>query len=226
MKVVAPSAPKVAFLHTAGSNTDLFDIHIRQTPAAVTWTVRHEVWPDLLVAASGAEESQVAAFEETRRHLQRLAKQTDAVVLTCSTLGPALEDWKDRPVGVVRADEALANECAQAGGRILVLYAVESSRASTARVFGKAASGSCEVELRKIESAWTHFLAGRHERYANAVAQAVLAAQADYDLIALAQVSMSIGTPLIPPSDKVRTVPGAVMTRLVQLFNGTSPASV
>lgn len=85
---------RIACLHTAASNAAVFDA---ACPAGVRLT--HAVRPDLLAAAEaagGLTPEIAAATAEALRGLEG-----DAVLLTCSTLGPAAG-------GALRADAALA----------------------------------------------------------------------------------------------------------------------
>jgi len=185
--------------------------------------MRHEVRPDLLAAVSRGTGERDAALEETRRHLRRLAQDADAVILTCSSLGPACEDWPEAPDTLIRADEALAASCTARGGRVLALYAAPSSQAPTERLFQRAGEQtSAEVTCQRVDGAWAHFLDGRHDDYEAAVAQAVVFAGPRFDVIALAQTSMAAAARRLGPQTPVRTVPDAVMTRLGGLLAATS----
>ena len=189
------------------------------------WTLRHEVRPDLLAAMGGGAAERDAALREARRQLSFLAHDADAVVLTCSSLGPACEDWSEAPDGIFRADAALALSSTSDGGRVLALYAAPSSEAPTVELFQEAAKrASAQVECRLIEGAWAHFLEGRHDDYVAAIAEVVMSEHARFDRVALAQTSMAAAVPRLDPLMPVRTVPDAVMARLDTLF-GVAPAT-
>ena len=108
---------RIAFLHTASSNIHFFDAARDARAVRGVWTLRHEVRPDLLAAMGGGAAVRDAAFEEARRQLSFLAHDADAVVLTCSSLGPACKDWSEAPDGIFRADAALALSSTSNGGR-------------------------------------------------------------------------------------------------------------
>lgn len=209
------STLRVAFLHTAKSNIPLFETALGASATRPAWVLRHEVRPDLLAAVSRGAGDRDLAFQDTRRELRSLAKDADAVVLTCSSLGPACEGWLEAPRLLLRADAELARSATSSGGRVLALYAAPSSEEATAKVFQAAAAGaSARVECRRVVGAWTHFLEGRQEAYEAAIAQAVLTAHLGYDVIALAQTSMAAAVQRLGANTPVLTVPDAVMTRL------------
>lgn len=213
------SARKIAFLHTAFSNIGLFEAAVERGAASCDWTLQHAVQPELLAAVSGAAGDHEDVYQETRRQLRLLAIQADAVVLTCSSLGPACENWSDAPEGLFRADEALAWSSMAIGGRVLALYAAPSSEAPTRALFQAAAKrSSADVACRQADGAWPHFLAGRQDDYADAIAHAVRMAGSKFDVVALAQTSMAVAVNRLGPSPTVRTVPDAVVERLHRLW--------
>jgi hypothetical protein len=219
----APARLRVAFLHTASSNIHFFATAASVSVARSAWVLRHEVRPDLLAAVGGGTEAKEHAFQDTRRELRSLAEDADAVVLTCSSLGPACEGWPEAPMSLLRADAELARAVTSSGGRVLALYAAPSSEQATTRIFQAAAAGaSAKVECRLVAGAWDHFLAGRHDAYEAAIAQEVVAAHAGYDAIALAQTSMAAAVQRLDPDMPVRTIPDAVMARLDALSTETS----
>ncbi len=217
---------RVAFLHTASSNIGLFEDAGHGDASHPAFDQRHEVRPDLLAAVSGGSGERDAAFEETRRELLRLAEVSDAVVLTCSSLGPACEGWPDAPGALFRADEALARSSASKGGRVLALYAAPSSEGPTVQLFQSAAArSSAHVECRLVEGAWAHFQEGRYDEYEAAIARVVQSEHANYDMVALAQASMAVALRSLGPLTTVRTVPDAVMARLDALFKAVPTSS-
>ncbi len=117
-----------------------------------------------------------------------MAEDVAAVLLTCSTLGPAVKLVR-APIPVLRADAALAVVASRGGGRVVALCALETTLAPTRALFAEAA--------------------GRHGA-SLAVRLVPGAADADFaagaDRVALAQASMAgaaapcrRGTPLISP---------------------------
>jgi hypothetical protein len=186
----------IACLHTAASNLSLFDA---ACPPGLT--LRHTTRPDLLAEAEAAGGLTPDIASRTAAALEALALPgIDAVLLTCSTLGPALAQAR-AAIPLLRADAALAEAARRHGGRVIALCAVETTLAPTHALFGAA----CETRL--VPEAWAAFRAGDAALYAEKVAAAADAAFAEgADCVALAQASMApaaalcrLGRPLTVP---------------------------
>jgi hypothetical protein len=169
----------IACLHTAESNVAIFEA---ARPDGVT--LNHMVRPDLLAAAeAGGLTDEVAAATATA--LRSLRDGADAVVLTCSTLGPAASAG-----GGLRADAALAETAVAGGGAVEVLCAAPGTLAATAELFGAAAGRTgARVTIRLIPGIWDLFRAGDHAAYVERIARDAEASRAD--VVALAQASMA-----------------------------------
>ncbi|HEY4252658.1 MAG TPA: hypothetical protein VGM87_15710 [Roseomonas sp.] len=185
---------RIACLHTIDSNAAVFQAAC--PPGAV---LHHVVRADLLSAAEAAGGLTPAIKEETRALLAGLAAEADAVLLTCSTLGPSADGL------ALRVDAALAEATAAAPGPRLVLYAVATTEAPTRALF---ATYPAPFEMRLAPGAWDAFRAGDLPGYHARVAEAADAAYAEgYATVALAQASMAgaaalcrRGTPLTSPA--------------------------
>lgn len=150
--------------------------------------LRHTVRADLLRAAEEAGGLTEDITQQTAAVLSALAAKADAVLLTCSTLGPSVvRAGLGTAVPILRVDAALAEKAAATGGKLVVLCAVETTVAPTTALFADAARRSGAVlEVRLVEGAWALFKAGSRDGYLAAIAQA---AEAAY--VALAQASMA-----------------------------------
>ena len=180
--------PTLALLHTAASNIALFDAE------ADGVRLVHEVRPDLLAAAEAGGGLTAAIAAAAADTLVALSARADAVVLTCSTLGPAVvEAGRRSPVPVIRADAALARSAVSGGGHVVALYAAPTTVEATRALFAHAAAGTgARVDTRIVPGAWAMFQAGRIEDYVRAVARAAgEALDAGADRVALAQASMA-----------------------------------
>ncbi len=172
----------ISCLHTADSNIDVFD---EACPNGVT--LRHNVRPDFLQAATDGLSLGVVA--RTQGVLRSLAKGSDAVLLTCSTLGPAAEGVEAR-VPVQRVDAALARQACVGGSEVAVICAAPSTLAPTRKLFRTAASKiGVDVRIILVDCAWETFLSGDREGYLNMIAGAADLAMGD--VVALAQASMA-----------------------------------
>jgi hypothetical protein len=199
---------KIACLHTAESNAAIFEA---ACPDGVS--LIHVVRPDLLAAAE-AEGLTPAIVAATVGALGVL--EADAVLLTCSTLGPIAE-----AAGVMRADAALAEAAVATGGAdggtVEVLCAAPSTLTATAELFGAAAKRTgARVTIRLVPGAWDLFHAGEHAAYAALIARAAEASRAD--VVALAQASMAPAAAMVAqrPGRAILTSPqvalGAALT--------------
>lgn len=204
---------RIACLHTSHSNIDVFNAALQDLGLADV-TLRHSVRPDLLAAVerAGGLNNQIAI--DTIAALFALTQQADAVILTCSTLGPVLRDAKGRmTVPILRADAALAEAACRQGGTVTVLYTLGATRASTEAIFAAAAkSKGAEVQMHLVPGAWDLFTAGDLDGYLASVAAAADAAYTQgTTVVALAQASMAPaaklcrkGRPLTSPAAGLR----------------------
>lgn len=188
---------RIACLHTAQSNVAVFNAAAHQLNLPES-SLHHEVRPDLLAAAelAGGLTSDIA--HQTCDALLQLGRHADAVLLTCSTLGPCVSTISGGSppravVPTIRVDRALAEEATRLGGKVVVLCAVETTLQPTARLFEEAAKRSaCDVEVRLVQGAWDLFKAGKHSDYLAAIADAADRANPDgATIVALAQASMA-----------------------------------
>ncbi len=185
----------IACLHTAESNVALFENALLELGLRGRTTLHHEVRADLLADAERAGGLTPEIAERTREALVGLRSRADAVVLTCSTLGPAVdgfeEDGQSSPV--LRVDAALALEAVKRGGRVVVLVAVETTVGPTRRLFEAAAAATgALVEVRLVRQAWAEFKAGNRDAYLRLIREAAERATSDgAETVALAQASMA-----------------------------------
>ncbi|WP_137178370.1 aspartate/glutamate racemase family protein [Roseomonas sp. AR75] len=178
----------IACLHTAAGNVAVFDA---ACPPGATLT--HTLREDLLQGAEAAGGLTDAIAERTARALEALATPgVDAVLLTCSTVGPGAAKAR-APVPVLRVDAALAETATQQGGKVVVLCAVETTIEPSRKIFAEAAArNGAEIEVRLVPGAWAAFRAGDPATYHRLVAEASDAAYAaGAACVALAQASMS-----------------------------------
>lgn len=184
---------RIACLHTATSNISVFDTAAKAL-GIDPGRLHHEVRADLLAAAEHAGHLTTSIAESTTSALLALARHADVVVLTCSTLGPSIENISpDTQMPILRTDAALAATAVQAGGKVVVLCAVETTLEPTSRLFQKAArQTNAVIDVQLVEGAWALFKAGDIDGYLATVAKAADQAYEDgASVVALAQASMS-----------------------------------
>lgn len=184
---------RISCLHTADSNISTFEAARRQLRLDDV-VLRHRVRADLLAAAETAGGPTQPILERAAAELRALAVGADAVLLTCSTLGPAAAVAQARtPVPVLRVDLALAEEAVRNGGIVIALCAAGTTIAPTRALFEQAALATgAEVEVRLVPGAWERFKAGDQQFYLSMIAEAAeIAAGEGLASIALAQASMA-----------------------------------
>lgn len=184
---------RIACLHSAESNVAVFD------EAAIglkfdSLQISHIVRPNLLSAAENAGGLTPEITKLTQAALRSLCNDHDAVLLTCSTLGPSVYGMSAATrTPVIRVDEALAKQAILQGGRIVVLCAVETTIKPTSELFLHASAGEeSSVEIELIPNIWGLFKAGDVNGYFSAIAAAADNAYArGANVVALAQASMA-----------------------------------
>lgn len=207
----------IACLHTAESNIAVFETAAHDLGLAAD-VLSHTVRPDLLAAAEAAGGLTDDIAAETAAALTELVATADAVLLTCSTLGPSTALVDRAPVPVLRTDAALAQRAGELGGKVVVLCAVETTVAPTTALFSEAAKGNAvALEVRLVAGAWALFGAGDRDGY---LAKIAGAAEAAYDdgaaVVALAQASMAGAADLVRRGPRPLTSPRAGLTAALE----------
>ncbi|PTX04298.1 hypothetical protein DBL07_10290 [Achromobacter mucicolens] len=145
---------KIAFLHTMEGNEAVFGL------AAVKagWSadhIRHATREDLRQAMA-QQSAPGSAHGLVHEALRGLMIGADAVIVTCATLGPAVDTMAPVSVPIIRADTALAKAASSAGGKLAVLCAVEASVAPNRALFEHcAAVTGASVTVQLVPGAWT-----------------------------------------------------------------------
>ena len=190
---------RIGCLHTADSNIAVFDA-AAQALGPDRPVLNHEVRADLLLAAEQAGGLTSDIADRTRAALLALCDGNDVVVLTCSTLGPAVEGIESAvSIPVLRIDASLAKQAVRVSGKVVALCAVESTVAPTTRIFLEAAHGTeAVIEVRLVPGAWAMFKAGDMKGYLATIARAADKAYEDGAVVvALAQASMARASVLV-----------------------------
>ncbi len=201
---------RIACLHTVESNVKVFEAAAASLPGV---SLSHAVRPDLLKRAEAEGGLTDAIRDEAAELLRELAGGADAVLLTCSTVGPAAERADLlAPVPVLRVDGALATAAvarAAAGkAQVDVLCAVQTTVEPTRALFERVADGTgVAIALHIAPGAWDAFRAGDGAAYNRLIAEAADALFANgAEVVAFAQASMAgaaalctRGTPLTSP---------------------------
>ncbi len=208
---------RIACLHTIDSNIALFEA-AADALGLPRHTLAHSVRADLLAAAGEAGGVTEEIKIRTATVLHELAEQADAVLLTCSTLGPAVEMLASAPVPVMRVDLALARRAAGHAGRIVVLCAARTTLEPTARLFAEEAAGrDMDIEVRLVPDAWPLLQTGDIEGYLGSIADAADAAYREgAGIVALAQASMTRAADRVTAGPAPLTSPRAGLSAILE----------
>lgn len=209
---------RIACLHTASSNIAVFEktaMSIDKDSLHLTHTVRS----DLLTAAERAGGLTPEITAQTQQALRGLCHDHDAVLLTCSTLGPSVYGMSTTvSTPVIRVDQALAEQAILQGGRIVVLCAVETTIKPTSDLFLSANAGKdATVDVQLIPHIWSLFTAGDVDGYYSAIAAAADNAYLEgANVVALAQASMAGAAVLVKNNSRPLTSPVCGLRAAIQ----------
>ena len=200
---------RIAFLHTADVHVATFDQIFADLGASAQ--LDHRVDASLLDRArrDGSE----AVASDVCELLDELS-DADAVLCTCSTLGPLADDATKTAKNIVRIDRPLMEEACSDGAKILVALCLESTRDATLALLNDCATQAgkdIEPIVVVCSDAWAFFEAGDNKAYAAAITEAIkskLAEEPDVESIVLAQASMRVAeTGLADTGIPVRSSP-------------------
>ncbi|MFZ3584827.1 aspartate/glutamate racemase family protein [Loktanella sp. DJP18] len=118
-----------------------------------------------------------------------------AVVVTCSSLGPAVDAAQALcPVPLLRIDQGMAQEAVAAGPRIGVLATLRTTLAPTSDLIARTATQTgdpCDITPALVDGAFGCLGRGDVASHDRLVAEALLALAPQVDVIVLAQASMA-----------------------------------
>ena len=152
----------------------------------------------------------------------------DAVLLTCSSFGPAAADFGELvDVPFFRADDALIEAALQRGARVGVVATVPSAVTTAEQALESAAAAAglrIEVSSVLCAESFAALKDGDQDRADRLVADAAAALAAECDVVILAQYSMTGAIAKLPPtlSERVLSSPHQGVIRLKSLFEGAN----
>lgn len=181
---------RLSFLHTGDIHVATFDALAAEL--GFDGVVTHRVAQHLLDRAR--EEGVDAVRQETLSLLEELS-EADAVLCTCSTIGPLTDEIAAKAPNIIRIDRpALAAACSH-GGRPAIAICLESTRNPTLALLAECAKAAgVDVAPRVImcADAWPYFETGDLDVFAARIAATVRAEVEDADCVVLAQASMRV----------------------------------
>lgn len=163
---------------------------------------------DSLVRAIGANGSLTA---DIARRVQAYITSAEAggadfVLVTCSSLGPAVEaSAAFSAVPVLRVDQPMVDEAVQTGRRIGVIATLPTTLNPTKDLVQRraaAAGKSIELTAVLVEGAFEALMSGDAAKHDALVAGALRALASRVDVIVLAQASMARVVDTLPPEDR------------------------
>jgi len=204
----------VAFIHTVPALAPVFEHLAQQHIADVT--TRHIVDQELFGTATAEPGLALdRAVTTLQRHVDSAVDGgAEAVVVTCSTLGPATDVVAaTRQVPVIRIDRPMARR-ATGYRRVGLVATLESNRAASRAVIEQVAAergASVEVVDRLCDGAFNHLKAGDQARHDEAIREAAADLAGQVDVLVLAQASMAGAADRIEGPVPVLTSPTAAV---------------
>lgn len=187
----------LAFLHTAASHIPRFEtVLAARMPAQHTPPCgrTHLLAPALLARAMHHPDD-AALAADLGAILDDLAF-ADALICTCTTLGPIASRIRPGLTQLIRVDAPMMREALGIGPDIRVAVSLRSAAAAALSLLdetSRAASLPCRPSLIDCTAAWRHFEAGDMAAFEESIAlqvRADAAAQGCGDVVLLAQASM------------------------------------
>jgi len=187
---------RLALIHTVGSLDPVFrDLLAEVAPdASVSSTVDEDLLGETIAAGTIPPETAARLERHVRSALEEGA---DAVLVTCSSMGPAVDALAARGLPVMRVDEALADTAIRAGSRIGVIATLSTTLEPTAALIRRRATalgrdeGDVEIVTELVEGAFAELKAGRLDRHDELVRAGLRRLIPRVDVVVLAQASMA-----------------------------------
>ncbi|HEY0444067.1 MAG TPA: aspartate/glutamate racemase family protein [Candidatus Limnocylindrales bacterium] len=183
---------RVTLVHTVRGLVPVFrDLTNELVPGVATTDVVDEGLLEETVAAGRIPEA-------TARRLESLVGAavdhgSDVVLVTCSSVGPAVDEIRERTGWpVVRVDEAMADAALALGSAIGVIATLSSTLEPTAELIRRRAGDRQVVVITRLcEGAFAALKAGDLNRHDDAVREGLRDLLPLVDVIVLAQASMA-----------------------------------
>lgn len=185
----------LTLIHTVTTLAASFDALVRERMPG--WQPSSIVDESLLRATIARGQLTPATLRRCLTQIwQAVDSGAEAVVVTCSSLGPAVEAARPFcPVPLFRIDEGMAVAAVAAGPRVGVLATLSTTLAPTTDLIGQVAARSgqegCQVIARLAEGAFQQLQAGDAAGHDAAVVAGLRQLAAECDVIVLAQASMA-----------------------------------
>ena len=191
---------RIAFLHTADNHAQTFGNLLQSLAPAVSQS--HTVRAEWLVTAR-----RTGLTDDLRSRIRTLlsdqAVEADAVLCTCSTLGPVVDELRSSHSNLVRIDRPMMERATGHAGTLFIAYCLDSTLRPTLELLRsilREQSKDNTITAVSCSEAWPCFergdMDGLAEEISHRVGQAVRA-EADPGCVVLAQASMAVAEPLL-----------------------------
>ncbi|MEM9621246.1 MAG: hypothetical protein AAF993_06325 [Pseudomonadota bacterium] len=208
---------RIGFLHTADVHQITFDKLLNAYPEA---RAEHRIHPEWLSRAQ--QEGLTTDLQQlVTQALTELAATNDAVVCTCSTLGPIVDLLQQTKI--LRVDQPMMARAVRHSPVLLVMCVASTVPVSTALLQAEFSRQQQPEAMQTLlcESAWAFFEQGDLTAYGRAIADAVcdaVGANPELKCIVLAQASMRAAEPYLEHLDiPVLSSPELAVERAVAL---------
>ena len=218
------NTPRIALLHTSATLVPVCEQYCREClpNAAVVNLVDDSLIKDVIAhgglfpALARRVANQIAAAE---------AAAARAIMVTCSSIGPAVElAAQQASVPVLRVDRPMAERAVQLGTRIAVIATLRTTLDPTAELIHRcAAESGRQIELapRLADGAFEALMTGDAARHDALVREALDEAVSTSDVVVLAQASMARVAATLPPDERrapILSSPRLGVERLAQVL--------
>ena len=182
----------ISFIHTGQVHIEKFDSLVSELSPNLL--INHIVEESLLTHAQQFGIDSILKSNLIAQ-LEALSLVSKVIVITCSSIGGIVEEITNLNGCIVqRVDQAMADFAIENGNNILVLAALESTLKPTHELLLKSLAthnSKSKLTLCRVENAWDYFLAGKMDQYYDQISAVITSNETKYDLIVLAQASMS-----------------------------------
>lgn len=188
---------KIALIHTVKSVLNSFEGKIRIAMPNENLKI-HNLLDDFLATDPSPQEKGYFTTENKKRLFNDLSSAelsgADAIVVTCSTLTPIVEELRPlMKIPIIAIDEAMARTAAASGTRIKVLATAQSTVQPTKQILQAQAEELHKqilIDVEVIDPAYDAMRGGDMELHDRLVKQAASNIKG-YDTVVLAQASMA-----------------------------------
>lgn len=189
--------PRLALIHTVPALVERFRPLVES--ALPGWTFVDQVDESLLAETIREGRLTAGTQERLAAHMRAVATDADAVLVTCSTLGEAVDALRDSvDVPLFRIDRGMAEEAVRRGSRIGVLATLPTTLGPTNRLIRDTAiAANREVTIidRLCDGAFAHLASGDRAAHDRLVREAFEELAPQVDIVVLAQASMASALP-------------------------------